>query len=260
MAADTALTIDSMNTRRSIEDRAFFGLVKLLPVRKLQAGISYWGWTTMPPSSEKGIWMDWWLSHFLEEQRSNYETISDLAKLLENKLQELIPPLSEKELELMPRGNGGIHLAGFIDEDGRKMPCLWRVGNGVNQASGGETLDPHKVNAVSDCPPQKFVQFKNTGQAFIVRDGDIEAYASFFDNYLKSYIYELREKMGIALPLPTIDFRGEFLRVQIRFISELYDIGGIAENGILRQICRGIGGEVTTLTIAEEGIHRYYTQ
>ena len=65
MAADTAITEECRTVDGLIEDRAFFGLTKLFPVQKLNAGISYWGWTKMPPSSKSGVWMDWWLRNFL---------------------------------------------------------------------------------------------------------------------------------------------------------------------------------------------------
>jgi len=65
--------------------------------------------------------------------------------------------------------------------------------------------------------------------------------------------------MGIVIPLGIIDFRAEFWRAQIRFISELYAIAGIRDEISLRKMVRGIGGEVTTLTITQEGIHSYQT-
>lgn len=261
MAADTAETVSSVNVRGLIEDRAFFGLTKLLPIPKLQAGISYWGWAKMPPSSETGVWMDWWLTVFLIENINNYETIGDLVKLLEKELRKIVPPLSKPELELMPYGNGGIHLAGFAGEEEKKAPCFWHIHNGVSQALPKKELDPHIVNANYDCPPRKFLQFQKSGASLVTTNGDIEPWARFFRRYLKKYLVELQKEMKIVIPLPTIDFRAEFWRAQIRFISELYIVGGdVLKNGTLRQKVRGIGGEVTTLTITKDGIHSYQTR
>ena len=260
MAADTAETVSSVNVRGLIEDRAFFGLTKLLPIKKLQAGISYWGWAKMPPSSNNGVWMDWWLNHFLVRHRNNYNTISDLAKLLEKELRKIVPPLSKSALELNPLANGGIHLAGFVDEEGKKAPCFWHIHNGISKALPKKQIDPHIVNANYDCPPQKFLEFEKSGEAYITVNGDIEAYIRFFDKYLKGYLSELSKEMGIVLPLPRIHFRAEFWRSQIRFISDLYAIGGTRKNGTLKQMVRGIGGEVTTLTITENGIQDYQTR
>lgn len=258
MAADTAETVTGVNIRGSIEDRAFFGLTKLLPIQKLQAGISYWGWATMPP--DKGIWMDWWLRVFLTKKTNNYNTIEELAKLLEKELRKIVPPLNKNEMQLMPQGSGGVHLAGFVDEKGKKTPCFWHIHNGMSQALPEKRLDPSIVNANYDCPPQKFLQVAKMGAIYSTTNGDIEVYARFFRKYLTNYLRELRKEMEIVVPLPTLGFRAEFLRAQIRFISELYAVGGIREEGTLRQMVRGIGGEVTTLTITEDGIQSYQTR
>jgi hypothetical protein len=66
--------------------------------------------------------------------------------------------------------------------------------------------------------------------------------------------------MEIVIPIPTIAFRAEFLRVQTRFVSDLYSIGSMVDRGTLRQMVRQIGGEVTTLTITREGIQSYQTR
>lgn len=260
MAADTAETVSSMSVRGLIEDRAFFGLTKLLPIQKLQAGISYWGWAKMPPSSDSGVWMDWWLRVFLAENISNYNAISDLAGLLQKELRKRVPPLSDAELELMPYGDGGIHLAGFADEEGEKVPCFWHIHNGVSQGLPEKKLDPHIVNANYDCAPSKFLQVQKMGATYVTTNGDIEAWARFFKKYFKEYLDELRKEMKIVIPLPTIDFRAEYWRAQIRFISEVYAMGGIRKKDTIHQMARNIGGEVTTLTITENGIHNYQTR
>jgi hypothetical protein len=185
MSADTAETTESLNSRGVTEDRAFFGLVKLLPVRKLQAGLSYWGWAKVPPSSANGVWMDWWLSSFIENKRPNYDTIEDLALLLESELRNVVPPLDQKELDIMPYGSGGIHLAGFVDEKGEKTPCFWHIHNGASQQLPNKKLDPSVVNANYDCPSSKFLEYRNKSQAMVIRNGDTEAYIRFFDKYLR---------------------------------------------------------------------------
>lgn len=261
MATDTAQTVSSRNVRGVIEDRAFFGLTKLLPIEKLQAGTSYWGWAKLPPSSDIAVWMDWWLRVFLVENRNNYNTINDLALLLQDELRKIVPPLSKTELQLMPYGSGGIHLAGFVNEEGKKVPCLWHIHNGRSQALPEKRLDPHIVNANYDCPPRKFLEFQKQGVSYITTNGDIEAWARFFRKYLKDYFVELRREMKIVIPLPKIDFRAEYWRAQIRFISEVYAMSGIVEDsGNIHQMVRGIGGEVTTLTITEAGIQTYQTR
>lgn len=260
MAADTAQTVQSVNASGLIEDRAFYGLTKLLPIQKIQAGLSYWGWAKMPPSSRNGVWMDWWLRHFLVKNLSNYSTIGDLAELLESELRKIVPPLSETELEVCPTGLGGIHLAGFVNEDGKKVPCFWHIHNGISQQLPGKRIDPHVVNANYDCPPGRFLELSKKRQCLLVRNGDTEAYIRFFERHLKDYLRELSKEMEIVIPIPHIQFRAEFLRAQILFISELYATGGVLKQGTIQRMARGIGGEVTILTITPHGIDTYTTR
>ena len=254
MAADTAQTVGSMNVKGLIEDRAFFGLTKLLPVTKLQGGISYWGWAKMPPSSENGIWMDWWLKQFLVKNRNNFNSFSELAGLLEKELRKLVPPLTDQELRLTDGGGtGGIHLVGFINDGKEKFPCFWHIHNGLSQALPKKKIDPYIVNANYDCPPEKSQGLR----IYQTTNGDIEPYARFFRKYLKNYLNELNKEINYVIPIPNIDFEANFLRAQIKFISGLYAVGGYRSKGTIKQLPRGIGGNVTTLTITEDGIQSY---
>lgn len=259
MAADTATTEDSMNIRGLIEGRAFFGLIKLLPVTKLQAGISYWGWAKMPPDSKDGVWMDWWLKRFLVKNMNNFNSLSELAELLEKELRKLVPPLTNQELKNTDGlGSGGIHLARFINEGQKKIPCFWHIHNGISQALPKKKIDPHIVNANYDCPPKKYLELESRGlRIYQTTNGDIEPYARFFRRYLKNYLNELNREMDIIIPIPNIDFEANFLRTQINFISGLYAVGGYRSKGTIKQLPRGIGGNVTTLTITEDGIQSY---
>lgn len=260
MAADTAETVSSMTTRGSAEDRAFFGLTKLLPINSLNAGISYWGWAKMPPQDENGVWMDWWLRNFLVENRSNYNTISDLADILEKELRKRVPPLTDTEFKIFPHGMGGIHIAGYIDHEGKGVPCFWHIPNGLSQALPSKKIDPKIVNANYDCPPGSYLNYEKKDMLYRTRNGDIEPYARFLDRYFRDYLDELNREMNIVIPLPTLEFRAELLRTEIRFISSLYSIGGLRDRGTLRQLPRGIGGEVTTLTINNYGIQSYQSK
>lgn len=259
MAADTAQIEGSMNVRGLIEDRAFFGLIKLLPVTKLQAGISYWGWAKMPPFSNKGIWMDWWLKRFLVKNRNNFSSLSELAGLLEKELRKLVPRLSDQELEITKGlGNGGVHLARFINEGQERIPCFWHIHNGISTALPEKKIDPHVVNANYDCPPKKYLELESRGLGiYQTTNGDIEPYARFFRNYLSNYLNELNKEMDIIIPIPNIEFEANFLRAQIKFISGLYAVGGYRNKGTIKQLPRGISGNVTTLTITEDGIESY---
>lgn len=192
---------------------------------------------------------------------NKYNTIDELASLLENELRKRITPLKETDLELMPGGSGGVHLAGFVDQEGKRVPCFLHIHNGFSQALREKELDPHIVNANYDCPPKKSLELMKSGVIYSTTNGDIEICARFFRKYLGNYLQELWKERQIVVPLPHIGFHAEFLRARIKFISELYATGGsMQENGTLRRMVRGIGGEVTTLTITEDGIQNYQTR
>lgn len=257
MASDTAVTEDSKTVEGLIEDRAFFGLTKLLPVQKLNAGISYWGWTKMPPSAKSGVWMDWWLKKFLVTKMGDYNSIPELAALLEKELRLLVPRMKEEELEINKGiGNGGMHLAGFVEYDHKKVPTFWHIHNGISQVLG-DKIDPYIVNANCDCPPEKYLELERKGMMYQTRNGDYEPYARFFEEHLLKFCEELYSKEGYIVPIPTTDFASEFLRTQIKFISGIYAVAGKEDKGSIKRLARGIGGNVTTLTIKETGIQNY---
>jgi len=260
MAADTAQTIECRNALGIIEDRAFLGLTKVLPVLKLQTGLSYWGWAKMPPDSQSGTWTDWWLRSFIANNEGNFESIGDLAALLEKELRKLVPPLTDDELKVMPFGNGGVHLAGYVDMKDGRAPCFWHVHNGRSQALPNKKIDPKIVNANFDVPPERYLEFEKRGATVVIRNGDIEAYARLFEKYLKEYFLEAGKEMGIVIPVPTIVHRSEFWRAQIRFMSELYGCSGVLSEGTIKQMSRDIGDEVTVLIITKDGIRSYYTR
>ena len=256
MVGETAQTVTSMAPNHTVQDRSFFGLVKVIPVPKLQAGLSYWGWAKVPPDDqEHETWLDWWLQDLIQRRATEYDTIEDLANLLETQLRLVIPRMTEPELTECPDGNIGVHLAGFIETDGNRLPCFWHIHNGRSQRLPDKQLDPHIINANYDIPSQRY----DTGTA-ITRNGDIEAYIRFFDGHLQEYITEVQQEMGIIIPYPTLGSRAEFWSAQIKFISALYEASGyIGREGLSRMI-KGIGDQVTTLTINESGIASYFTR
>lgn len=258
MAGDTAQTIASTNPRGMIQGRAFLGLIKVLPIHKLQAGLSYWGWAKMPPQSQlpDGRWMDWWVQDFIDRREKDFNSLKELAFLLETELRKFVPPLSGQELEECPLGNGGIHLAGFSDYKGSIVPDFWHIHNGFSQALSGVTIDPRIVNANHDQPPRQLEK----GRITVVRNGDIEAYVTLFERHLVGYLGELRKEQGLAIPFPSLAHHAEFWASQIRFISALYEAGGLIEDGAVTPMAKEIGDQITTLTISSQGIRSYYTR
>lgn len=256
MVGETAQTVTSMAPNHTLQDRSFFGLVKVIPVPKLQAGLSYWGWAKVPPNDEEhGIWMDWWLQNLILRRVAEYDTIEELANLLEAELRLVVPRMTEPELTECPDGNIGVHLAGFVDTNGIRLPCFWHIHNGRSQRLPNKQIDPHIINANYDIPPQQY----DTGTA-ITRNGDIEAYSRFFDRHLQGYLQEVYEEFGMIMPYPTLGSRAEFWSAQIKFISALYEASGYMGREGLFRMTKGIGDQVTTLTITQSGIVSYFTR
>ena len=260
MVGDTAQTIDSVNSEGLIVDRAFFGLVRVLPVHKLQAGLSYWGWAKMPPNADNGRWMDWWLQNIIDRRANDYDTLDELACLLQTELRRVVPWLSDEELEVIPFGSGEVHLAGFVDLGRTRAPSFWHIHNGGSQTLPSRRIDPHIVNANHDCPPRTSRRLFREEQSYVTRNGDIEAYGRFLERHLMAYVKELGRELGYVVPIPSLGTRAEFRSAQIRFISALYEASGVIEDCVVRQMTKGIGDQVTTLAMTSERIQSYYTR
>ena len=91
MVADNAITITCSAPDGTIKERSFKGLTKLFPIEKIQAGLSYWGWSTVKPFQkiQKGILFDWWINAFLIENNDEYSSLEELALLLEKELRKV---------------------------------------------------------------------------------------------------------------------------------------------------------------------------
>lgn len=133
MVGETAETVDCLAPDHTATERAFAGLIKIVPVPSLRAGLSYWGWAKIPPQEDKtGIFLDWWLQNLISQRMREYNSIEGLAKLLEKELRIVIPKMTDEELEESHWGNGGIHLAGFVTTNGNDLPCFWSIHNGFS--------------------------------------------------------------------------------------------------------------------------------
>jgi len=167
MATDSALTRTVLKPDGTVGDKDYYGARKLFVVPKLNAGISCWGWGEIPErgaSWEEGqrkFMTELWLPFFLETNKANYNTISELAMLLEKELRQRLPKIDVNENEL---GDAGIHLAGFERINGRLDPTFWHIHNGISQQLPQKELDPEIVNANNDIPTElgrKIIEQKN---------------------------------------------------------------------------------------------------
>lgn len=238
MAADTAVTFELPLPNGDRISRVLTGVKKLQPIPKLQAGISIWGTGEIERTDS-----DIWLARFIEANQNNYDSLSDFAILLQNELRRHIRKIN---IQKYPWGTIGFHLAGFVESNAEKLPVFYHIHNGRSQVleARGLQIDPRKINANLDFPPQRIPQ----GQVYIWRNGDFQMYAQLFD-VLGTFFQDLARRTRIAIPYATsLGDRAEWLKFQIQTMAHLYRLG---------KLLPVIGGEITTLTISPDGITSY---
>lgn len=77
MAADTAVTMLSRSTVTRSFERVYFGVRKLRPIFKIQAGVSVWG-----QGEINGVDTDVWLGEFITRREDDYNSLQEFAILL----------------------------------------------------------------------------------------------------------------------------------------------------------------------------------
>lgn len=251
MAADSALSRDVLNPDGTIDSKDYYGARKLFAVPKLNAGISCWGWGEIPErgaSWEEGqrkFMMELWLPYFLEKNEEKYNTISELALLLEREFRQRIPKIDVDEHEL---GDGGIHLAGFERADGRFYPTFWHIHNGISQQLPHKKLDPEIVNANNDVPPKlgRQIIFEQK-QSFVVRNPPLSDYITLWELLFKpgSTFSKMVAETGLTFPVAeSLEKRAQLLAFQIETIVGIYRFSKEGE---------GISTPIHTLTIDLQG-------
>jgi len=264
MTADSAITQCLRKPDGTITDKVYFGGKKLFQVPKIIAGISYWGWGDIPfPSAD---WMDnnklerteLWLPDFLEKNKEQYHSISDLSLLLEKELRKRIPAI---DIEYYPEGDGGIHLAGYELCDGQYIPTFWHIHNGLSQALPKKNIDPTIVNANNDIPLNRSTLHEgaemdghiiNKNGIAIIRNGDNEAYITLYNLlfHANSPFARIVHDFGLTFPYAiTLYERVNLLKFQIQMIAGLYKFS--KEGG-------GIGEPISLLTISRNGIITHF--
>jgi len=233
MAADSAVTTTyNLGGRRG--HRVLTGVKKLQPIHYLNAGISCWGIGEI-----EGIDTDIWLENFIRDH-NGINTLGEFAVSLQDDLRRAVGTVGQNSL--------GFHLAGFVEKDGSRLPTFYHIHNGASQHPDiNMRINPALFNANQDFPPEVC----RAGLFKITRNGDYNLYANLFE--VVENFFNLRVRpLGIEIPHPmTLDSIAEYLRFQIKTVSEIYKLSNLVP---------GIGGPVTTLTIDEQGITSYETK
>jgi len=244
MAADSAVT-HIIDYPGGVGARVYRGAVKLLPVQSLQAGISVWGIGAL-----SGVPIDNHLRNFLHDNRSNYSSLRELAFLLQDELRRWVPDI---DVDSHPLGTIGIHLAGFENVGNQQLPTFWHIHNGRSQALPDSNIDPRRINANHDRPPQRYPP----GHFYITRNGDFQLYSRVFVAFER--LFNSLRQSGFVIPdantlaVTPLRARAEYLRFQIKTVAEIYKMSNVPVPG-------SISGEVTTLTLTDSGIEMYWTQ
>lgn len=242
MAADSAETQKIVKPNGNVTWRVLTGVHKLQVIDKLNAGISVWG---------KGIInktpTDIWLQDFIDVQRANYNSLNDFALLLQNELRLHITPINVSNNLL---GTIGFHLAGFVDYNGVPTPTFYHIHNGISTALSerGITVNPAIINANHDLPPNVAQQILSTGGIYLTRNGDFQIYAALFQ-HLDAFLQNLSKYRNLTIPhIRNLMESAEWLRFQIRTMSELYRFSNLH--------LPTIGGKIDTLLITPYGVDK----
>lgn len=244
MAADSAVTEKITTPSGTNQYRVLTGVKKLQVIDKLNAGVSIWGQGEIIVGGNK-VDTDVWLSDFIVNQKSNYNSLSDFATLLQNELRKYIAPINAA---LNPLGTIGFHLTGYVTHNGQLTPTFYHIHNGESQAlkSRGININPTIVNANHDLPPNLAQLYLSQGKAYLTRNGDFTTYAALF-HYLGKFLQNLSQQGGLTIPHSrNLKERAEWLRFQIQTMSELYRLSNLH--------LPTIGGKIDTLLITDSGV------
>jgi len=263
MVGDTAITYENLMPDRTFQSRSLNGITKVIPVSKINAGISYWGWTHIDNFNDiKGIPIDWWINTLLMENHDHYQNINELAEILLENLREKIPPMTEEELVEFEYGNGGIHLAGYDYIGDVKVPSFWHIHNGRSQRVGDEAIDPLIVNANHDVTPDQMRDMFSKRNGYFTVNGENKTF-NLLVYEIKEFLEEKFQAEGVIIPVPNIMARAKFWRAFIVFISNLYQVSGSLiqtdKYDMIFDYPASVGDEISILTIQSDRISNYVT-
>ena len=245
MAADSAVTFTVTKPNGTIKRRVLTGVRKLQVIDKLKAGVSVWGAGSIMVNATTLVDTDIWLEDFIDSQKSNYNSLNDFAILLQNEIRKVFPPINATT---NPLGTIGFHLAGYVDYQGNPTPTFYHIHNGISQAlsSRGITINPTVINANHDLPPNLAQPFLAKGGVYLTRNGDFVIYAALF-KHLNAFLSALSNNKILTIPhYRNLKDRAEWLKFQIKTMSELYKHSNMH--------LPTIGGKIDSLLITPTGV------
>ena len=249
MSADSAVTRHEPLPGGQYVPKVLLGIKKLQKIPKLQAGVSIWGQGRI-----NDVRTDIWLENFIRTREDEYDTIGDFAILLQKELRMHIPDI-DVTVPANEWGTIGFHLAGFVEWEGEIIPTFYHIHNGRSQAleERGIMINPKRINANHDLPPQLARELIEQGIVYTTHNGDYRIYVELF-SFLRDFFRNLATRRRVIIPYSrSLKDRAEWLKFQIKTMADLYSFSNLPVSVI--------GGDIATLTIsAEEGITSYETR
>jgi len=247
MAADSAVTFSN--------GRVYIGAQKLLPVYKLNAGISTWGLGNIGR-----IDSDVWLAKFIENDVTSSMSLWNMANKLAEKLNKDFGGIIPERM--------GVHVAGFDEKNGFRGPAFYHVHNGhyhVQYRNGKIEIVPdeyppiREFRAHEDCPPTIYPIKK----VHLTRNGDFAVFAILYE-IINPLFNNIQKMTSLNFPYPpSLASRGEYLRFWIETIVGIYRLSNARQRILPQPATAGdasIGGPITILTISKSGIESFYTK
>ncbi len=255
MAADCAVTERfppewdwTLASGAMVPDTIRTGAQKLVPIDAIDAAVSVWGCGTVGTLDCPNAWVpiDKFLRDFAENMVSDGESLEEvgtrLACLVNKRMGDNRDPM-------------GFHLAGYVEQKGRRFPALYHIHRGHRD----ELPEPLKL--YRDWPFESMTKTGKSldealayidGGGFVwLRNGDFKVYAVFAE-YLNCLMNRLQKEMDFICPhykerrfRDELEARGRYLKVQIETICEFYRLSNRDET---------IAKPVSWLTISPCGI------
>jgi len=230
MVADSAVTFKEQAASGLTITRVLNGAQKLQVIPYLGAGISMWGLAELP-GAVKPIPTDVWLFDFIQ-RHTTIKSIDEFANELAHELQEAVGNIK------IPMG---FHLAGYVEQEGKRLPTLYHVRNvdgTYNDYQHREFIPGH------DIPPRHVKKNEFPG----LRNGDFGPYAALSEAVNRQL--PTIKSMGLSVPYPSLQGRIDYLVAWVKFIADLY-----ASSMTLPKI----GGSIASLGITPEGQRFYHS-
>jgi len=229
---------------------------KIVPIPKLNACISYWGFAgaqkEIPKDLKNPVWV--WQTHsWLRAQSVNpkFSNLEDFTKNLCNNIN--------KEIKNLGLGNQGIglHIVGIEEVNGYKIPELFLISN-FKDPSYRETGDLeysrhtyHTIAGVDPSPDHRQKEYRQEVNRFlnevgfiIYNNGDPIMFNPFANAFFKSF--NEAQRRGVTKSIDAVEDTVPIVRLPIEIVRSI-------QRNFYKPDKKLVGGRVHDLSIADNG-------